>query len=294
LKTKSQRIHASINNEGYKTLVTKAYEKLLEIRPRLRYLLSLSEWLHVHMLLVYSRIFDCELHFYRITLPREFQIAIPENIMIYEPIAAVISSIGIVEEVEIGVTYIPVARSYRRGDLYTPHDKDDVTEFLEWTQYDWNSSWHQLEKARLDRRKLAAEKNIKLPETAAQFDFTKLEEWQQLAVEKWLGWDNDLWFSYKQTCYVLGRIGHFVSIPKGNLTSGSYAWLLPRFTNDAGAFVRLPKTNLGPDNWMIAVMLDMCTLESKIIDTWYHETNVVDDVQNLIDRFLGAAIKLEL
>ena len=152
LKTKMKEIHATINNEGYKALVSKAYAKLLEVRPRLRFLLSLAEWLHVHMLLVYTRIFECELHFHRIVLPREFQIAIPDNIVIFEPIGAVISSIGIVEDVDLGVTYIPVARSYRGDDSYNPHDKDDVTEFSEWTQYDWNSPWDQVETKRLERR----------------------------------------------------------------------------------------------------------------------------------------------
>jgi hypothetical protein len=290
LKTKTKRIHATINNEGYKTLVRKAYYKLLELRPRLKYLLSLSEWLHVHMLLLYARIFDCELHFYSIVLPRGFQIAVPNNVMVFEPIAAVISSIGIVEEVDMGVTYIPVARSYRGSDVYKPHDKDDVTEFLEWTQYDWNSSWYQVEKARLERRKMAAEKNMKIPKSEAQLDDAKLEEWQQLAVEKWLGWDEDLWFSYNQACYVLGRTGRFVSIRRDSSKHGSYAWLLPRHTNDTGTFVRVPRPNLSPDSWMIAVMLHMCALEPPTTATWYYETNSIDNVQYLIDCFLGAAI----
>ena len=291
LKTKTKRIHATINNEGYKTLVRKAYYKLLELRPRLKYLLSLSEWLHVHMLLLYARIFDCELNFYSIVLPRGFQIAVPNKIMVFEPIAAVISSIGIVEEVDTGVTYIPVARSYRGRDVYKPHDKDDVTEFLEWTQYDWNSSWYQVEKARLERRKMAAEKNMTIPKSETQFDDAKLEEWQQLAVEKWLGWDEDLWFSYNQACYVLDRTGRFVSSRRDSSKHGSYAWLLPRHTNDTGTFVRVPRPNLSPDSWMIAVMLHMCALEATTTATWYYETNGIDNVQYLIDSFLGAAIR---
>jgi hypothetical protein len=291
LKTKTKRIHATINNEGYKTLVRKAYYKLLELRPRLKYLLSLSEWLHVHMLLLYARIFDCELNFYSIVLPRGFQIAVPNKIMVFEPIAAVISSIGIVEEVDTGVTYIPVARSYRGRDVYKPHDKDDVTEFLEWTQYDWNSSWYQVEKARLERRKMAAEKDMTIPKSETQFDDAKLEEWQQLAVEKWLGWDEDLWFSYNQACYVLDRTGRFVSSRRDSSKHGSYAWLLPRHTNDTGTFVRVPRPNLSPDSWMIAVMLHMCALEATTTATWYYETNGIDNVQYLIDSFLGAAIR---
>jgi hypothetical protein len=291
LKSKSKLIHATISNEGYKIFVTEAYHKLSSVRPRLKYIISLSEWLHVHMLLLYSRLFDCELHFHNIILPPEFQIAIPNKIRVFEPIAAVISSIGIVEEADIGVTYIPVARSYRGNDVYRPHDEDDVTEFLEWSEYDWNSSWYQVEKARLERRMMAAEKNLKIPESKAQFNDAKLEEWQQLAVEKWLGWDDNLWFSYNQACYVLGRTAHFVSIQRDGPKNGSYAWLLPRHTIDSGAFVRLPRPNVSPSTWMIAVMLNMCSLEPTATAAWYHETNSVDNVQHLIDSFLSAALK---
>eukprot|EP00536_Pseudo-nitzschia_multiseries_P001419 jgi/Psemu1/300750/fgenesh1_kg.18_\ len=289
---KTKQIHATISNEGYKSLVITTYSKLLKVRPRLRYLLSPAEWIHVHMLLIYSRMLDCELHYHRITLPREFQIAIPEDIRVFEPIMAVISSIGIIEDVNLGVTYIPVPRSYRGNEPYKPHDKDDVTEFLEWTQYNWNSSWDDVEKGRLARRKLAAENNMKIPETDRRFDSTKLEEWQQLAVEKWLGWDYDLWFSYGQACYVLSRTAVFVPIPKDEVYTGNYAWLLPRRTNDrGGTFVRLPTPNLTPDSWMIALMLDMCALKSEAMSTWYYETNAVDDVQDSINRFVGAAIR---
>ena len=53
---------------------------------------------------------------------------------------------------------------------------------------------------------------MKIPETAAAarlFDDEKLAEWQQLAVGKWLGWNDDLWFSYQQACYVLDGIAQF-------------------------------------------------------------------------------------
>lgn len=290
LKTATKQIHATIKNEGYKIAVEKAYHKLLEIRPRLKYLLSLAEWLHVHMLLLYARVFECELHFYNITLPGEFQIAVPDKIMVFEPIAAAISSIGIVEESDIGVTYIPVARSYRGNDIYKPHNKDDVTEFLEWTQYDWNASWYQVEKERLERRMMAAEKNMKIPEPEKRFDESRLEDWQQLVVEKWLGWDDDLWFSYMQACFVLDRIGHFVPFPKDGSKKGSYAWLLPRQMNNKGAYVRIPRPSLNHDCWMIAVMLDFCALEPSATSTWYHETNRVKNVQHLINSFISAAI----
>lgn len=291
LRPKTRKIHATIDHEGYKAFVIQAYEKLLEARPRLQYLLSLAEWLHVHMLLVYARMFECELHFHKIVLPGEFRIAIPRDIVVMEPIAAVLTSIGILEDRDRGVTYVPVARSFSGSDGYRPHNKDDVTEFLEWTQYDWNASWEKVEEGRTERRKLAAEKHLAIPETEDKFDVTKLEEWQQLAVEKWLGWDDDLWFSYHQACFILGRIAKFEPIPRDKSKKGSYAWLLPKHTTDTGAsFVRIPRPDLNPDSWMIALMMNMCALEPEAMATWYYETNTVDDLPGVIDRFIGAAI----
>jgi hypothetical protein len=37
-------------------------------------------------------------------------------------------------------------------------------------------------------------------------------------------------------------------------------------------------------------MLHMCALEPPTTATWYYETNSIDNVQYLIDCFLGAAI----
>lgn len=303
LKMEMKHIHATINNEGFQNLVRKAFNRLVEVRPRLIYLLSPEEWLHIHILILYARIFDCELHFHRIVLPPEFQIKIPENIQIFEPIVAILSSIGIVDDIDMGVTYIPVAKPYR-GDAdvhYKPHDKDDVTEFLEWAQYDWLKSWDQVKKGRLERKRMAAENNIKIPQNDGiaqgqcdDDDVMKLTEWEQLALEKWLGWDDELWPSYKQACYVLSRIANFVTMPiKDSLKSGSYAWLLPRRQLDDSikTIVRVPKPNISPDSWMIAMMLDMSALQPKTTESWYYETNAIDNVPYITDQFIRSAIK---
>ena len=136
----------------------------------------------------------------------------------------------------------------------------------------------------------AADKKLKILEPEPQFNDSKSGERQQLAVEKWLWRDDDLWFSCNQTCYVLGRSGHFISIPNDRSKNGSYARLLPRHANDVGAFVRIPRPNLKTDCWMIVVMLDMCALEPTATSTWYNETNSVENVQYLIDRFISAAM----
>jgi hypothetical protein len=298
LKTEMRIVHATVNSREFVSLVSLAYQKMCKVRPRLTFLLSGAEWMHVHFLLLYSRLFDCELHFHKIALPREFQIGIPTEIHILEPIAAVLASIGIVEDHHSGVTYVPVAKPYR-GDIdYKPHDPEDVTEFLEWTHkdglgYDWNTSWEQVEVGRQSRKQMALEQGVNIPMAQSKIDpekeEEKLKDWNLLAVEKWLGWDDDLWSSFKQACHVLSRIADF-SPYKRDVKSGTYAWLLPKVEGDTGTTVRLPSPVLTADSWMIALMCNFCALPHHRTSTWYIESKTYADVQHLTNQFLEASL----
>jgi hypothetical protein len=80
---------------------------------------------------------------------------------------------------------------------------------------------------------------------------------------------------------------------KDSLKSGSYAWLLPRRQLDDSikTIVRVPKPNISPDSWMIAMMLDMSALQPKTTESWYYETNAIDNVPYITDQFIRSAIK---
>jgi trimeric autotransporter adhesin len=302
LKKEMKVIHATVSSRQFQNVVILAYEKLCQVRPRLAFLFSEAEWLHVHCLLLYSRLFDCELHHHKIDLPKEFQIEIPEGIEVFEPIAAVLSSIGIVEDKDVGVTYVPVAKPYHGNVVYAPHDPEDVTEFLEWTQkeglgYDWNASWEKVERGRQERKEKASEQGVKLPMIESTVDSEKQEEklrdWNLLAVEKWLGWDDDLWNSYKQACHVLSRVAQFCRFPR-DVKTGTYAWLLPCQENDeTGVIVRVPNANLSADTWMIALLFEFCAPPQMQTATWYIETNVLCDIFHVTSQFLESAIKLK-
>jgi hypothetical protein len=299
LKTEMRIVHATVNSREYTSMVSLAYQKLCKVRPRLKFLLSGAEWMHIHCLLLYARLFDCELHFHKIVLPKEFQIDIPTDIYVFSPIAAVLASIGIVEDQESGVTYVPVAKPYR-GDIdYKPHDPEDVTEFLEWTHkdglgHDWIASWEQVEVGRQSRKQMALEQGVKIPVAQSKRDpekeEEKLKDWNLLAVEKWLGWDDDLWSSYRQACHVLSRVADF-SPYRRDIKTGTYAWLLRREDNDTGATIRLPRTALSPDTWMIALLCNFCALPHERTSTWYIESKEWTNVQDVTGQFLESAIR---
>jgi hypothetical protein len=299
LVTDNEKVHATVDSRRFIDVVNLAYTKLLEVRPRLKFLLSAAEWRHVHVVLLYARMFDCELNFHQIQLPEEFQIQIPDDVILFEPIAAALASIGIVKDDEMGVTFIPVAKPYSGAGPYKLHDPEDVTEFLEWTQknnlgYDWNRSWEQVEKERQERKQMAIVQGLKVPEAdptaTAEKMKEKLTEWEQLAVEKWLGWDDDLWFSYKQASHVLSRIADFVPRPVSE--TGTYGWLLPLHDKSNGHVVRVPKPMLTPDNWLMALIFNMCALQDDRMATWYHKTNPFTNLDEITDKFLEAAIKV--
>lgn len=238
--------------------------------------------------MLYSRVFECEVGAARIRLPSEFRIQVPANLRVLEPIAVALASIGVVDDEALGVKYIPVAKPMKNG-VYRPHDPEDVTEFLEWTQYDWNTSWAQVEQGREARRKMAAEDGIKLPEKMFPPNHSKLLEWENLALEKWLGWDEGLWHTYQQMAQMVSRKVSFIDFPK-HLT-GNYAWLLPRVENEKGALCKVPKPSVGSDAWMVALLFDFGALPSERTNTWYHETRPVENVSDLLTTYLESAIK---
>jgi hypothetical protein len=287
LSDKMENVYSSVQNKGYLHAVDVAYEKLLGVRPRLNLFLSQPEWRHIHVLMLYARIFDCEMAATNVTQPIEFRIAIPEEIKIFEPLARILSGIGIVEDPALGVRYIPVARTLR--EEYRPHDPDDVTEFLEWTQYDWKDSWTSVEKGRADRRMAAIEKGMTIPEAPRTYDVAKLLEWENLALEKWLGWDDKLWLDYEQAAHVLMRRATFVGFPSEFI--GTYAWLIPREEEDSGFVCRIPKASLPTDIWLISLLLDLSALPPSRTCTWYFRTTPTKKTSEMLDEYIGTSIK---
>ena len=286
-------VHVSIQNDGFQKLVSAAYERLLETRPRLKYLLSPAEWLQVHLLLLYDRLFDCELRFHNINLDPKFRIDYPDDLPVFEPLASILASIGVVQDDGLGVTYIPVARPLEHGKKFSPHDPEDVTEFMEWQQVDWKTTWSDAQLGREARRKLAQHEQMKIPQMDPALEGRKLDEWEQLAPSLWLGFDADLWFSYKQACFAINKAAKFVPWSKNKKIAGTYAWLLPREENtDGKSFVLLPKRNLTPDTWMMAIVSNLGALPTGHTQQWYHKTNPTNEVLAIVDRFLRASIRI--
>ena len=286
LSSQMERVYTSIQYEGYLVAVDLAYHDLLAQNLRLEFLLSFTEWRHIHMLILYARTFNCELEGCHINQPKEFNIYIPDDLQILESLGVVIASIGIMEDPSLGVAYIPLARPLL-GKVYTPHDPQDVTIFMDWSQYNWNESWSKVKAERRTRKEKAEQRGIDIPRKVFPPNYSKLQIWEHLALELWLGWDEELWFSYKTVVQAMSQSYSFVDFPRDS--RGTYSWLIPRYETPSGIYGRVPKPAISSDAWMIALLFNFCDLPPERTTKYYYRTKKINSVMDVLREFLDSA-----
>lgn len=288
LATEETTRYVNLKHDEYLHAVEEMYLILLEIRPRLRYILSLAEWCHIHMILFYSRVFDCELEATKVS-QQEFKIYIPPETKVIEPLANVLDSIGIVNDSTFGLCYVPVAKPIKNAE-YKVHDPEDVTEFLEWTQYSWGDSWTKVERAREARHAMAEADRVPYKEQAFPTNTEKFLDWESLALEKWIGWDQSLWFAYKQAVALLSRRVRFHEISTS--PRGTYSWILPVLKNECDQVVcRVPMPTVNPVDCMMALLFDLSGLAETHFLSWSSETKPLDNRDLLRKQYLRSALK---
>jgi hypothetical protein len=137
----------------------------------------------------------------------------------------------------------------------------------------------------------AIEKGMMIPEAPPRtFDAAKLlEKWENLALQKWLGWDDKLWLDYEQAAHVLLRRATFVGFPMESM--GTYAWLIPREEEDSGFVCRIPKASLPADIWLISLLLDLSALPPSRTCTWYFRTTPTKKISEMLDEYIGTSIE---
>mmetsp|Transcript_13530 Transcript_13530/g.32649 ORF Transcript_13530/g.32649 Transcript_13530/m.32649 type:complete len:958 (-) Transcript_13530:68-2941(-) len=289
LSTKQKKIYSSIRNERFLMAIDLAYDRIVKENHRLELIFSIAEWRHVHVLMLYARLFQCELLAQNIYQPKEFSIYLPDNLQIFEPLGVVLASIGVVEDKEGGLSYIPVAKALQ-GRKYKPHDPSDVTVFMEWSQYKWNASWTQVKVERKRRKNDAQNRGIEIPEQEKNSsNHSKLQCWEHLALEMWLGWDEELWFSYDLFVESVSRSFLFVDFPR--CSTGTYAWLIPSYRTGSGSYAKIPNPTIGNAVWMISLLFDLSDLPPQHTASWFCKTDTITDMQATLLKFLDSAAK---
>jgi hypothetical protein len=108
-----------------------------------------------------------------------------------------------------------------------------------------------------------------------------------------LHWDPQLWLEYEQFVEIVTPVALFsLSMPSESV--GTYAWLLPvekRDGDDINVSARMPKANIAPVTWILSLLLQSSTLPLLARSTFYVETDRLQNVLGLRQRYIRAAIK---
>jgi hypothetical protein len=141
-----EELYSAPNTEGYFQFVEAAYDRLLSVKPDIGWVMTRSEWIHIHALLIYARTSEV---YFQVTGKKQappVRIPLPYDVRVFQPIWAILSDIGLVEDHDLKVRYIPLPKLPETEDLTDP---DDAIAVFDCTMYDWPSSWEQVEADRI-------------------------------------------------------------------------------------------------------------------------------------------------
>jgi hypothetical protein len=159
--------------EGFFKTVTSSYSELCALKPEATQALSLAEWVHCHALMLYARIANCEFDATGYKQPAPTRIPLPYDLKVFQPIFAMLSNLGVVEDPELFVKYIPHCEM-PRSDFPSA---EDVEKTLDCTMYPWMLSWKDALEARESRSSEYSEKITLDVETQP---YCTLEEFKEL------------------------------------------------------------------------------------------------------------------
>nr|UVX28921.1 MAG: coat protein [Ustilaginoidea virens partitivirus 4] len=108
-----------------------------------------------------------------------------------------------------------------------------------------------------------------------------------------LHWDPQLWLEYEQFVEIVTPVAMFsLSMPAESV--GTYAWVLPvekRDDDDSSVSARMPKASIAPATWILSLLLQSSTLPFSQRSTFFVETDRLQNVLGLRQRYIRAAIK---
>ena len=148
-----EEVFSAPNTEGYFQFVDQCYEELISVKPEVRWIFTRAEWMHVHALLLYARVSEV---YFQVTGKKQappVRVPLPYDVRIFQPIWAILSDIGIVEDTDLKVRYIPVPMLPSNEAIDSP---DDIASVLACTMYDWKKSWDDV---KTDRTSLDTERS---------------------------------------------------------------------------------------------------------------------------------------
>lgn len=145
---RKERILSPVKADKFFHMVEDSYRALIDAKPHAARRFSLAEFRHASALQFYQRLENVKFDGIGVKPNGPTRIPLPRNLRVFQPLWGALANIGIVEDEELRVTYIPDGILPRSEDISDP---DDIRNLISCTLYDWSSSWEAVEQARSSR-----------------------------------------------------------------------------------------------------------------------------------------------
>jgi len=164
---RKERVLSLFKTDKFFHLVEDCWAQLVDAKPSIAERFSLAEFRHASALQLYQRIEQVKFDALGVKPSAPTRIPLPRNTRVFIPIWSALANIGVVNDDDLRVTYIPDASLPKSKDL---DDPDDAVNLVACTLYDWVWSWEQVMKAREDRddydKRIGATPTVKSNETS--------------------------------------------------------------------------------------------------------------------------------
>ncbi|QQZ02314.1 capsid protein [Aspergillus nidulans partitivirus 1] len=145
---RKERILSPVKADKFFQMVEESYKVLIDAKPHAAQRFSLSEFRHASALMFYQRLENVKFDGIGVKPSAPTRIPLPRNLRVFQPLWGALANIGIVDDEELRVQYIPDGILPQSEDMSTP---DDIRNLLACTLYDWTSSWDAVKKSRQNR-----------------------------------------------------------------------------------------------------------------------------------------------
>jgi hypothetical protein len=145
---RKERILSPVKTDKIFHLIEQCWNEFILVKPELGQRFSFAEFKHASALMLYQRLEQVKFDGIGVKPMAQTRIPLPRNLRVYQPIWGILSEIGLVEDDDLRVTYIPDGILPKTQDLTDP---EDVEGLVTCTLYDWVSSWEDVRAARQRR-----------------------------------------------------------------------------------------------------------------------------------------------
>lgn len=145
---RQERVLSPFKADKFFHFVDEAWSQFVNLKPTITSRYSLAEFRHASALQLYSRLESVKFDALGVKPAAPVRIPLPRNTRVFQPLWSILANIGIVNDSDLRVTYIPDGILPQTEGLTDP---EDIENLLSCTLYDWQTSWSDVLAARKAR-----------------------------------------------------------------------------------------------------------------------------------------------